>query len=302
MEDNKGYGILGIVAIVAIVGLVVMFSGKETTKYIMGEKIAPTLNSPTIVEERVTGMENIAGAATWWEWFVRGCTGQCAIPNCESKTISRTKVRNASSCYVFDDWADMSCAGLITQTNITLPWGFDNDCRCYRNLTGYPAKTEQNQMFCGGGQNAINNYCTRNGFTGTRTNITGCDPLRPTDKCGYCGTLATCTVGYLNNYRCSGNYRQREYQDPYCSKTWVNIQYCPYGCNNGFCLSQPSFCIDSDGSNINNKGFVNSTDGITYDFCINTTRVAEQLCSGTMHINTSFACTNNSCSSGMCLI
>lgn len=45
-----------------------------------------------------------------------------------------------------------------------------------------------------------------------------------------------CTEGYLNSYRCSNSYLQRQYQYSNCSIVWTNFQYCSYGCLNEECI------------------------------------------------------------------
>lgn len=56
---------------------------------------------------------------------------------------------------------------------------------------------------------------------------------------GYCVPLQTCTQMYLNNYRCSGNWAQRQYQYSDCNTTWLNYEYCDNGCSGGHCLQTP---------------------------------------------------------------
>ena len=63
-------------------------------------------------------------------------------------------------------------------------------------------------------------------------------------EAGYCvkvttTTIPTCTPGYLDEYRCSGNWLQRKYIYSDCSTTWFNWEYCDYGCSGGSCLSGP---------------------------------------------------------------
>lgn len=47
---------------------------------------------------------------------------------------------------------------------------------------------------------------------------------------------AKCDEKYLESFGCNGNYRQRLYQYSNCSTAWKNIEYCAYGCLDGFCL------------------------------------------------------------------
>lgn len=55
----------------------------------------------------------------------------------------------------------------------------------------------------------------------------------------------TCQSGYLNAYRCSGNYQQQEYQSSSCATSWINSKYCQYGCANNACKSTPKLMCQS---------------------------------------------------------
>jgi len=45
-----------------------------------------------------------------------------------------------------------------------------------------------------------------------------------------------CTPGNTNNYQCSGNTRQVEYQFADCRTEWRNVETCANGCSSGVCL------------------------------------------------------------------
>lgn len=49
-----------------------------------------------------------------------------------------------------------------------------------------------------------------------------------------------CTSGTMNNYECSGNVRQVQYQNSDCSTYWQTVETCQYGCSNGVCLQGQS--------------------------------------------------------------
>jgi len=49
-----------------------------------------------------------------------------------------------------------------------------------------------------------------------------------------------CTPGNTNNYQCSGNVRQVQYQNADCTTSWTNVENCPNGCANGYCLTATS--------------------------------------------------------------
>ena len=59
-------------------------------------------------------------------------------------------------------------------------------------------------------------------------------------------TIPTCTPKWLDEYRCEGDYLQRNYQYGDCSKEWKPYEYCDYGCENAptpHCEEAPSCTI-----------------------------------------------------------
>ncbi|MEM5766132.1 MAG: hypothetical protein QW423_00620 [Candidatus Aenigmatarchaeota archaeon] len=46
---------------------------------------------------------------------------------------------------------------------------------------------------------------------------------------------SNCESKYLNEFRCSGSWLQRKYLYSDCSTSWVDWEYCSYGCLNGRC-------------------------------------------------------------------
>ncbi len=65
-----------------------------------------------------------------------------------------------------------------------------------------------------------------------------------------CQSDCGCQVKDLNNYRCGGTYgneRQREKQLVNCSKQWVTIETCAYGCQQFFGPSVPASCLSPSG-------------------------------------------------------
>ncbi|RLJ10126.1 MAG: hypothetical protein DRP15_01080, partial [Candidatus Aenigmatarchaeota archaeon] len=51
-----------------------------------------------------------------------------------------------------------------------------------------------------------------------------------------------CEEGYLDEYRCSGNWIQRRYRYENCTLVWLNYDYCPQGCVDGYCVSYSPDC------------------------------------------------------------
>lgn len=48
-----------------------------------------------------------------------------------------------------------------------------------------------------------------------------------------------CSEGYLNNFQCSGGWKQQLYQFSDCRTEWRNAQYCSYSCSDGQCAEPP---------------------------------------------------------------
>jgi hypothetical protein len=94
-----------------------------------------------------------------------------------------------------------------------------------------------------------------------------------------------CSSGYLNNYRCSGEWRQREYQHSDCSTSWINYEYCDYGCSNGQCVTGCSigyldnYQCSGDWRQREYQHSDCSTSWINYEYC-------------------DYGCSNNVCLSG----
>ena|GEM_PF-2105252 len=63
---------------------------------------------------------------------------------------------------------------------------------------------------------------------------------RPVHSVGIKGAILTCTeicnAGWLDEYRCQGDWVQRLYQFTDCSTEWRNYEECEYGCEDGECI------------------------------------------------------------------
>ncbi|MEM5829859.1 MAG: PEGA domain-containing protein [Candidatus Aenigmatarchaeota archaeon] len=49
-----------------------------------------------------------------------------------------------------------------------------------------------------------------------------------------------CFADYLDEFKCSGNWRLQLYKYSDCSTGWVYVEYCSNGCENGYCLPKPT--------------------------------------------------------------
>lgn len=50
--------------------------------------------------------------------------------------------------------------------------------------------------------------------------------------------LYCCAEGFLEEYKCSGNWKQQKYQHADCTIEWRNVEYCSRGCYNGECIKE----------------------------------------------------------------
>ncbi len=104
---------------------------------------------------------------------------------------------------------------------------------------------------CGSCENSYTDYCTSSvvlkeyycsGNSMSSTSYTcsyGCEA-------GACKLHIepSCDPQYLDNYQCSRNWVQREYQNTDCSTVWKNWELCEHGCENGVCKSEPRCNVD----------------------------------------------------------
>ncbi|MEM5879324.1 MAG: hypothetical protein QXU74_02415 [Candidatus Aenigmatarchaeota archaeon] len=49
-----------------------------------------------------------------------------------------------------------------------------------------------------------------------------------------------CVAKFLNEFKCSGNWKLQLYRYSDCSTAWVYVEYCSVGCSNGSCLPKPT--------------------------------------------------------------
>ena len=68
--------------------------------------------------------------------------------------------------------------------------------------------------------------------TGWNTQTGNC-PSGQVCENGNC--IAKCNAQYLDQWQCSGNWRQRKYQNSDCTYVWQDYEYCSNGCSSGEC-------------------------------------------------------------------
>lgn len=96
-------------------------------------------------------------------------------------------------------------------------------------------------------QASVNNYNYRVKVTYTTCSNTN------TIYSNYISVPTVCDQMTIGTFRCYGNYMQRQYQYSDCSTIWKDVEYCPYGCVNNFCLpkglaslGEPVVILDKD--------------------------------------------------------
>jgi len=160
----------------------------------------------------------------------------------------------------------------------------DNSCNCGETQSTCPRDCGYPQVCTPGA--IINRHCeclTQIGYQKCNNDGSGWDnvvescPSGYTCSSGYCGYTPKCSEGYLDEYSCSGNYKQRKYQYSDCSTTWANYELCSNGCSGGSCQSAPQ-CSEGYLDNFRCSGSWRqrqykysdcSTGWINYEYCSN---------------------------------
>jgi micrococcal nuclease len=65
-----------------------------------------------------------------------------------------------------------------------------------------------------------------------------CAPYYPSCPTIQSKESPSCQTGYLEEYRCSGNWLEQKYQNSDCTISWKLKEYCIYGCSEGKCKSE----------------------------------------------------------------
>jgi len=154
-------------------------------------------------------------------WDTSGCSyGQ--------KTVRAKAVGwcDSVSCQGYQPWVYDTVYIEPEEKYCENPYGEEGDSRCDYALRQY--------MVCEDGEWQCHDhgaYCSHCDHCGD--GVCNCDETYsscPSD------CEPECDAGYLLDYRCDGDWRQRKYQRSDCSTIWKNYEYCDYGCYNGYCL------------------------------------------------------------------
>lgn len=138
------------------------------------------------------------------------------------------------------------------------PYGVEGQARCDYNLHQYLV-CHNSQWVCQD-SGAYNSYCAiptpQPTPTPTCTQTPSCPTPTPTPTpvptCSPTPTATpapSCTAKWLDDYRCSGDWRQRLYQHGDCSTSWENYEYQTYGCQYHFDGYGDCGCNDRDCNN-----------------------------------------------------
>jgi len=109
----------------------------------------------------------------------------------------------------------------------------------YNNPNYYPNYPNYYPNYPNGNMN--NPYWYYPGNFRIRVDLNGCN-LATTMYSGIfqIQTNQYCTPGNTNNYQCSGNVRQVQYQSSDCTTQWRDAETCTNGCSNGVCMTPTS--------------------------------------------------------------
>ena len=173
------------------------------------------------------------------------------------------KLEASSECGAHD--YDSETHLVLESYSCTNPYGLEGENRC--------DYSSQRYLVCQDGcwltlaQNTAD-YCFNCG-----TGICGDGIVNCGETVQSCPEDYTCERGYLDNYKCDGDWLQREYQYEDCSTKWKDYERCRYGCSSGECESRDKECrlrMDYD-----YESYVNEDSDIVYVFTIEVRNTGE---------------------------
>ncbi len=161
-------------------------------------------------------------------WNTQACScGQAVL------RASVSQVRCGSSPCTGHQQTLTKYINIICKPACQNPYGQEGDGRCDYSLRQY--------LICSAGSwicQGQSSYCSNCNHCGD--GMCNCDETYincPAD------CKPNCDEGWLTEYRCYGNYRQRKYQHEDCSIEWKTVETCQYGCENNEC-KEPNICSD----------------------------------------------------------
>lgn len=162
------------------------------------------------------------------------CNYGCVNGNCKSAPINYTNVTQPTNYTTPTNYTPPTNQTYPTNvTNQTQPTNVTNQTYC---STGWKCKSSYYRAYqysnCNWGSSQYCSYGCSNGYCNQA-------PSNYTNQTGNYTNQTTCSPTYLTAYRCSGNWKQRQYRNTDCSTSWNNYEYCSYGCSNNVCNSPP---------------------------------------------------------------
>ena len=247
MEEKEKiiFTIFGIVAIIAVVGLIGIFN--KPTYILIQPQDLEARQTPESGQAAISGMtvyspsreaclryKSIYGNYAWfddWEWFNEQCKAKYDLsePNeCEAKYLD-----------------EYQCNGNFIQRKIQTKrcdtgWRefqyCENGCfggKCKEASEACAEKYLYNyQCYNGNSQRLHQDTNCRTEYIDYEICKSGCN-----ENTGTCNkeTKQLCAPGFIDDYKCSGQYLQRAYQYSNCLKTYFNAQFCTNGCSDNKC-------------------------------------------------------------------
>lgn len=250
MEDKERVilTIFGIVAIIAIVGVIGIFN--KPTYIIIPSQNFEEEKTPETQSSSITGMatatyslsreqclryKSIYSRYGWfddWQWFKDNCDSKYDLSepkSCKERYLDEYKCDELD--YLQRKWQRSNC-----ETG----WRYFQYCKygcsdgkCKTSLSTCTAKYLYDYRCYGGNSQRVyqKTDCTTY-YREYEVCKKGCN-----QKTGRCNKdfEQKCDGGYLDEYRCSGNYLQRIYQYSNCVKVYRNYRFCNNGCSNNKC-------------------------------------------------------------------
>jgi len=247
MEDKEKilFTIFGIVAVIAIVGVIGIFN-KPT--YILVPLQDSGAEQPSSYDNQISGMatSNIAtkeaclrykkiySGYAWfddWQWFKVNCEAKYDLSEPATCKTGYTGEYRCDNDFLLKKWQNSRCE-IVWRDPENCEYGCsDGKCKPERSIC-----TEKflDSYQCRGGDSYRlyqNTDCSTYYKKYSQCSSNGCD-----QKTGECKlNINVYDAGFLDEYKCSGNYLQQKYQYSNGVATFISVQYCNNGCSSNKC-------------------------------------------------------------------
>lgn len=180
-----------------------------------------------------------------WEYCAYGCSDGSCLPKPEEPCKISISVTTPANVKVGET------------VSATVKISNSGDAGGYVSFDAYVCKSDPYciPMSCDGsidptvyvpGQSSRSFTCSARVYEAgnyeVKVSYTGCDK----SGVAYSGVFsvrekeAKCVAKFLEEFKCSGNWKLQLYRYSDCSTGWVYVEYCGYGCLSGNCLPKPT--------------------------------------------------------------